>query len=425
MKKTSFIGDYMIKNSVLIIGTVWPQPNSTAAGNRMLQIIEQFQLQNWDVIFACSAAKSEFMIDLKALNVATETIKLNDSSFDDFVIKLNPSVVVFDRFMIEEQFGWRVAENCPSCLRILDTEDLHFVRNVRFENYKKGKIASESDYLKSEITKREIASIYRCDIALIISETEIELLTTTFKIDPQLLHYLPFLLNEISENDFPNFPPFEARNHFITIGNFRHEPNWNAVLYLKETIWPLIRKQLPKAEMHVYGSYVTAKATQFHNVSDGFLIKGRAENAKDEIKKARVLLAPLRFGAGIKGKLTDSMECGTPSVTTSIGAEGMSGNLEWNGIITDAVLEFASAAVLLYSDEKKWKTAQSNGIKIINSRYNKIVFGKLFIEKITTTQTNLENHRLANFIGELLQHQTLKSTKYMSKWIEEKNKIGD
>jgi glycosyltransferase involved in cell wall biosynthesis len=194
-------------------------------------------------------------------------------------------------------------------------------------------------------------------------------------------------------------------------------------LYLKETIWPLIRKQLPKAEMHVYGSYVTAKATQLHNVSDGFLIKGRAENAKNEIKKARVLLAPLRFGAGIKGKLTDSMECGTPSVTTSIGAEGMSGNLEWNGIITDAVLEFASAAVLLYFDEKKWKTAQSNGIKIINSRYNKIVFGKLFIEKITTTQTNLENHRLANFIGELLQHQTLKSTKYMSKWIEEKNKI--
>jgi histidinol phosphatase-like enzyme len=195
LKKTSFIGDYMIENSVLIIGTVWPEPNSTAAGNRILQIIEQFQLQNWDVIFACSAAKSEFMIDLKALNVATETIKLNDSSFDDFVIKLNPSVVVFDRFMIEEQFGWRVAENCPSCLRILDTEDLHFVRNVRFENYKKGKIAAESDYLKSEITKREIASIYRCDIALIISENEIELLTTTFKIDPQLLHYLPFLLN--------------------------------------------------------------------------------------------------------------------------------------------------------------------------------------------------------------------------------------
>ncbi len=425
MKKTQLLIDYMFSNKVLIIGTVWPEPNSTAAGNRLLQIIEQFQLQNWEVIFACAAAESEFMFDLKTINVITKTIELNEASFDDFIIQLNPTIVVFDRFMIEEQFGWRVAENCPNCLRILDTEDLHFVRNVRHENYKNHKKNTEDDYLKSEIAKREIASIYRCDISLIISETEMDLLTNTFKIDPKILHYLPFLLNEISEKDFDSFPTFEERNHFITIGNFRHEPNWNAVLYLKETIWPLIRKQLPKAEMHIYGSYVTAKATQLHNTAEGFLIKGRAQNAKEEIKKAKVLLAPLRFGAGIKGKLTDAMECGTPSITTSIGAEAMHGNLDWNGIITDEALEFANAAVSLYSNENKWKTAQKNGVEIINSRYNKTIFGNTLIEKIKAIQTNLEKHRTANFIGELLQHQTLKSTKYMSKWIEEKNKIVD
>ena len=422
-EKTQLLIDYMLSNKVLIIGTVWPEPNSTAAGNRVLQIIEQFQLQNWEVVFACAAAESEFMFDLKTINVDTKNIELNEASFDEFVIQLNPTIVVFDRFMTEEQFGWRIAENRPNCLRILDTEDLHFVRNVRHENYKKGKKTSEDNYLKSDLTKREIASIYRCDISLIISETEMELLTNTFKIDPQILHYLPFLLSDISENDFECFPNFEKRNHFITIGNFRHEPNWNSVLYLKETIWPLIRKQLPKAEMHIYGSYVTAKATQLHNVADGFLIKGRAENAKTEIKKAKVLLAPLRFGAGVKGKLTDAMECGTPSVTTSIGAEAMHGNLDWNGIIVDDAIDFANASVLLYSDIEKWKTAQKNGMEIINSRYNKTIFGKLFVEKIKATQANLEKHRTANFIGELLQHQTLKSTKYMSKWIEEKNKI--
>jgi glycosyltransferase involved in cell wall biosynthesis len=412
----------MISNKVLIIGTVWPEPNSTAAGKRMLQIIEQFQIQNWEVIFASSAMKSEFMIDLKTIKVATKTIELNNSSFDDFITKLYPTIVLFDRFMIEEQFGWRVAENCPDCLQILDTEDLHFLRNARLEAFKKGTIVNEKDYLKSDLAKREIASIYRCDISLIISETEINLLTKTFKIDQRILHYLPFLLDEISENDLNNLPPFEERNHFITIGNFRHEPNWNAVLYLKETIWPLIRKQLPKAEMHVYGSYVTAKATQMHNEKEGFLIKGRAENAKEVIKKGRILLAPLRFGAGIKGKLTDAMECGTPSVTTSIGAEAMHGNLDWNGSITDNPHDFAEAAISLYTDEKKWKIAQKNGIEIINSRYSKTQFGNLFIEKIKATQNDLENHRMANFTGGMLQHQTMKSTKYMSKWIEEKNK---
>ena len=103
----------------------------------------------------------------------------------------------------------------------------------------------------------------------------------------------------------------------------------------------------------------------------------------------------------------------------------MHGNLEWNGIIEDDASAFANAAVLLYSDEEKWKTAQKNGVEIINSRYNKTVFGNGFIEKIKTVQSNLEKHRMENFIGELLQLQTLKSTKYMSKWIEEKNKIVD
>ena len=412
----------MISNKVLIIGTVWPEPNSTAAGNRMLQIIEQFQLQNWEVVFASAAAESEFMVDLKSINVVTTKIELNNPSFDDFVTKINPAIVLFDRFMIEEQFGWRVAENCPDCLRILDTEDLHFLRNARLEAFKKNTIANEKDYLKSDLAKREIASIYRCDISLIISEMEMNVLTNVFKIDQKILHYIPFLLNKISENDVVSFPTFEERNHFITIGNFRHEPNWNAVLYLKETIWPLIRKQLPKAEMHVYGSYVTAKATQLHNEKEGFLIKGRAENAKEVIKKARILLAPLRFGAGIKGKLTDAMECGTPSITTSIGAEAMHGNLDWNGIITDNPNDFVKAAVSLYTDEKKWKLAQQNGIEIIATCYNKTQFGNLFIEKIKATQNDLENHRMANFIGEMLQHQTMKSTKYMSKWIEEKNK---
>lgn len=417
-----------LMSKILFIGTVWSEPNSTAAGNRMLQIIEQFQIQNFEIVFACAAAIGEFSFDLKSINIEMVSIELNNSSFDDFILESKPDIVIFDRFMIEEQFGWRIAENLPNCMRILDTEDLHFVRNTRFENFKKQKSTVNDDYLNSELAKREIASIYRCDISLIISEVEMEILTNIFKIDSRILHYLPFLLDEINENDFDTFPSFAERQHFITIGNFRHEPNWNAVLYLKETIWPLIKKQLPQAEMHVFGSYVTEKAMQLHNKKTGFLIKGRAENAHEVIKKAKILLAPIRFGAGIKGKLTDAMQCGTPSVTTTIGAESMSeidlevAMTKWNGKITDDEIDFANAAVELYLNEELWKTAQKNGIEIINSRFNKSVIGKLFLNKIIEIENNLENHRTINFIGEMLQMQTLKSTKYMSKWIEEKNR---
>lgn len=408
--------------SLLIIGFVWPEPNSSAAGGRMLQLIAQFQQQGYAITFASPAMDSDFMVDLTLLHVEKKSITLNCSSFDVFVKELNPAVVLFDRFMIEEQFGWRVAENCPDALRILDTEDLHCLRLARQKAFKEKRKFVLIDLLKEDVAKREIASILRCDLSLMISKFEMELLKTTFKIDEKLLYYLPFLLEPISEITFEKLPSFEERNDFIFIGNFLHEPNWNAVQYLKETIWPLLRKQLPDANLNVYGAYPFQKVMQLHQPKEGFHIKGRAADANEVVQNARVVLAPLRFGAGIKGKLIEAMQCGTPSITTSIGAESMQGNLPWNGFVTDDVTEFTNSAVQLYQDEKLWKTAQQNGIAIINERYSKEQFENDFLAKIQFLSSNLAQHRLDNFFGALLQHHTLNSTKYMSRWIEEKNK---
>jgi len=407
--------------TLLIIGFVWPEPNSSAAGGRMLQLIEQFQQQGFSITFASPAMDSDFMVDLASLNVEKKSIALNCSSFDLFVKELNPAVVLFDRFMIEEQFGWRVAENCPDALRILDTEDLHCLRQARQKAFKKKREFTLTDLLREDVAKREIASILRCDLSLIISEFEMELLKTTFKIDEKLLYYLPFLLEPISENTFKKLPTFEQRSDFVFIGNFLHEPNWNAVQYLKETIWPLLKKQLPEANLDVYGAYPSQKVLQLHKPKEGFNIKGRATDANEVVRNARIVLAPLRFGAGIKGKLIEAMQCGTPSITTSIGAESMQGNLPWNGSITDDANKFAEAAAQLYQDKKLWTTAQHNGIAIINQRYSKGLFENDFAQKVQFLLVNLPQHRLDNFFGALLQHHTLSSTKYMSRWIEAKN----
>jgi glycosyltransferase involved in cell wall biosynthesis len=408
--------------TLLIIGFVWPEPNSSAAGGRMLQLIKQFQQQGFSITFASPAMDSDFMADLATLNVDKKSIALNCSSFDAFIKELNPAVVLFDRFMIEEQFGWRVAENCPEALRILDTEDLHCLRLARQKAFKAHRDFTISDALKEDVAKREIASILRCDLSLMISEFEMDLLKTTFKIDKKLLYYLPFLLEPLTETTFEKLPTFEERNDFIFIGNFLHEPNWNAVQYLKETIWPLLRKQLPDAQLHIYGAYPSQKVMQLHQSKEGFLIKGRATDANEVVQKAKIVLAPLRFGAGIKGKLIEAMQCGTPSITTTIGAESMQGNLAWNGFVTDDINEFTVATVKLYQDKELWTAAQQNGIAIINQRYSKGLFEKDFAFQIHFLHSNLQQHRLDNFFGALLQHHTLTSTKYMSRWIEAKNK---
>ena len=408
--------------SLLIIGFVWPEPNSSAAGGRMMQLIASFQEQGFKITFASPAQDSDFMIDLGGYNIEKATIILNSVSFDAFIKELNPAVVLFDRFMMEEQFGWRVAENCPNAVRLLDTEDLHCLRLARQKAFKENRTFVLDDLLIEEVAKREIASILRCDLSLMISQYEMDLLKNTFKLDQVLLYYLPLYLVDTDVPNLNELLTYNERNGFAIIGNFLHEPNWNAVQYLKETIWPLIRKQLPDAILNVYGAYPSQKVLQLHDVKQGFLIKGRAEDAKEEISKARIVLAPLRFGAGIKGKLLEAMQCGTPSVTTSIGAEAMCGDLPWNGAIEDNPSDFANKAVILYQDEKLWKEAQNRGVEIIKQRYLKDLFQVEFSAQIQRLQNELQQHRLNNFMGELLQHHTLKSTKYMSKWIEEKNK---
>jgi len=402
--------------TLLIIGIVWPEPKSSAAGGRMLQLITIFKELNYKIVFASASQESEFSFPLADIGIEKANILLNDDSFDDFISELNPNIVLFDRFMIEEQFGWRVSKSCPDALKILDTEDLHSLRLARQKAFKENKEFEDSD-LFSETAKREIASILRCDVSLMVSEFEISLLKRQFKIDESLLFYLP-IFAEKSKNQIA----FDSRGDFVFIGNFLHEPNWNSVLYLKETIWPSIHKQLPDAKLKIYGAYPSQKVLQLHNPKTNFLIEGRAENASEVISTAKIMLAPIRFGAGIKGKLLEAMQYGTPSITTSIGAESMHDELPWNGFIEDNPQEFANKAVQLYTDKNLWNKSQQNGFGILKNKFSSDLYIPDFFGKMNKLLDNLKPHRNSNFIGQILQHHTLRSTEYMSRWIEAKNK---
>jgi O-antigen biosynthesis protein len=436
--------------TLLVIGYVWPEPNSSAAGCHMLSLLKLFKRQGYRVVFATPAQKTEHMIDLTALDIEAIEISLNDPSFDLFAQQLLPDVVLFDRFMMEEQFAWRIEKACPQAMRILDTEDLQCLRGARQQALKDKRNLQLND-LYSDLAKREIAAILRSDLSLIISDFELELLQKRFNVEPSLLHHLPFMLND--NPPIPQLKSFTQRQHFIAIGNFRHAPNWDSVLYL-QSIWPHIRKKLPNAELHIYGAYPPKKATQLNNPKSGFLIKGWAENAFEVLGNARVCLAPLRFGAGIKGKLIDAMQVATPSITTPIGAEGMTGQLPWPGIVVetsdgstdvsdsqslykkpvkcpeenqpdDSAELIAKAAIELYQNESLWLQAQANIQPILQTRYNAEQLGNQLIKKVDAIKHNLEQHRLNNFTGAMLNHHSMKSTQYMSQWIEAKNKLVD
>ncbi len=403
---------------VLVIGYVWPEPDSSAAGRHMMSILRLYKKQGWKVVFTSSSQPTERMADLVADGISSHRIALNCDSFDAYITEYQPDIVMFDRFITEEQFGWRVEKNCPGALKIIDTEDLHCLRNARHQAIKGDREITQKD-LFSDIAKREIAAILRSDISLIISDFEMELLVGTFKVDIGLLHHLPFMVDLSQCPEKTN--RFSDRQHFITVGNFRHAPNWDAVLCLKK-IWPLIKKQIPEAELHIYGSYPPPKATALNNPKTGFLIKGWVEDIFPVLEKSRVCLAPVRFGAGIKGKLLDAMIMQTPSVTTSMGSEGMHQHEPWPGVVTDDFTAFAEEAVRLYTNEQEWLDAQTNANVLLTARYDGHQSGVRLIEKITDVEKNLAEHRLNNFTGGMLKHHSMVSTQYMSQWIAEKNK---
>ncbi|WP_438961719.1 glycosyltransferase [Nonlabens sp.] len=410
-----------MKKKLLIIGHTWPEPQSTAAGTRMMQLIQLFQTAGYAVNFASAASRSDYCVRLSERGVMEHSINLNDSSFDHWVKEEKFDAVMYDRFMIEEQFGWRFRESCPNSINILDTEDLHFLRNAREVAFKNNEDVS-AVHLNNSIAMREIASIYRCDLTLIISEYEMEFLQNQFRIPKELLFYVPFLLEPemLQKLKATNFKNFKERTHFSTIGNFIHKPNYDAISHLKTDIWPLIRKKAPKAQLHIYGSYESPKISQFHNEKQGFYIKGRVPDANRVIQNSRVLLAPLRFGAGLKGKLFTAMETGTPYVGTSIANEGIFTKVKSNSYNTSAL--FAQQAVKLYTDQLQWVQQQEQGFKTLKSRFNIHLFQDSLISRILEISTHIEKHRLNNFMGKLLQQQAFNSTKYFSQWIEEKNK---
>ena len=401
---------------LLVIGYVWPEPKSSAAGTRMMQLLQLFARAQYKIVFASAAQKSGFETALNDWGIEEVVIQLNHPSFDDFVQALQPQVVMFDRYFMEEQFGWRISKMVPNALKILDTEDLHFLRHARHQAWKENREVRVSD-LQSDYAKREIASILRCDCTLVISSYEIELLQNTFKIDAKLLFYFPLLM----EAETHNLPAFEQRKDFVFIGNFWHEPNWQAVKYLKEQVWPILSKLLPQVSLQIYGAYPSQKVLQLHQVKQRFMVNGRATHAADVMIQARVCLAPLLFGAGLKGKLLEAMQQGTPSVTTWIGAEGIAPANDWPGFVAHSPETIAQAAAQLYSEADIWHKAQTRGFLCLQNGFRPDLFEATFLAHLNWLTQHRVSHREANFMGAILQHHTLASTEYMSRWIEAKS----
>lgn len=407
---------------LLWIGTVWPEPDASAAGGRTMRLLEACHEAGYEVRFVSPCQENPHQTALENLGIRTARLLSNDTAFDAYISEYQPDIVCFDRFMIEEQFSWRVRAMVPDALRVLDTVDLHSLRRDRQRSVSSGDTSAIRPI--SDDALRELAAIYRSDLSLIISRAEASLLADRLGVPSSLL--------EVSGFFYPEPEPlsgWDARSHLVFIGNGLHAPNVDAIRLLKSTLWKPIRAALAArgasgVELHVYGAYLPREILQLDNPREGFRVKGKTETLYETLRQYRCNLAPLRFGAGLKGKVSDGWMVGTPCVATPIAAEGMAVGETFGGVIEEDLLLYPQRVAELYTEREAWSTAQAAGREILTSLFSQVRNSRAFRERLALSLHQKGHLRERNIIGSLLWYHGLRSTEYFSRWIECKNKMA-
>lgn len=250
----------------------------------------------------------------------------------------------------------------PFAKVLYDTVDLHWIR------FKRSAVNGKTIDEKNELIER--ASHYKCielsnarsaDITLAITNEERSILLDE---DPSLHVELLPNIHEVHETS----SPFSSRKDIFFIGGFDHEPNIDAVNYYASSILPLVREKLPGVRLHVVGSNMP---DAIRGMASAELIPvGYVADVEPYFNQCRVFIAPLRHGAGMKGKIGQSLSFGLPIVTTPIGAEGLGLIDGFSALIRSDPVEFSNAIVSLYTDESLWQFLADNGLELIKGQFS-------------------------------------------------------
>ena len=247
---------------------------------------------------------------------------------------------------------------CTGAKTIYDTVDLQFLRESRqasIENNEKLRKQAE----ETKATELHLAK--SSDITFVVSPTEKEIL---LKEDASL--NVAIVSNIHSAIKAPR--PFSGRKDILFVGGFAHIPNVDAALYFVREIFPLIKQKMPDVHFYIVGSDPPKQVLSLR--SNAVVVTGYVKDVAPYFENCRVFVAPLRYGAGVKGKINQSMSYGLPVVTTSIGAEGMALADGVNALIADEAEEFAAKVARLYEDEKLWNNVSQSSIRNIEQYYS-------------------------------------------------------
>ena len=281
-------------------------------------------------------------------------------SVEEFLIKNGKyfDIVILSRAHIADKHILMIKKYCTKAKVIFDTVDLWYLREMR-----RAKVEGDEKLLKKamELKSLEFRLAKMSNLTIVTSPAEKEII---MREDPSI--HVKVIPN-IHEVNLPKKGFFE-RNDLMFLGGFAHPPNVDAIKHFLREVFPIIKRKIPNVKLYVVGSNPPKEIKKLSSID--VIVTGYVEDLSQYFESCRVFIAPLRYGAGLKGKIGESMAHGLPVVTTSIGAEGMELNHGENALIADEPEEFAKCVITLYSDKELWDRISKNSIRHVEKNYS-------------------------------------------------------
>ena len=353
--------DRCATNRVLVLDHCTPTPNQDAGSVtvfNMLLLLREMNLQvtfipedNFLYMREYTTALQRLGVEVLYAPYVTSVVQhVKDSGKRyDLVLLFRPGVV--------ERHLDTIRKHCDGARVLYHTVDLHFLRMSReAELHRDAAKSREATQMKHS----ELSAIRAVDASIVHSTAELELLR--LDLPDERIYVYPLILN-VSGSD----AGYSERKDIVFVGGYQHAPNVDAVLYFVDEIMPLLRKHLPGIRFHAVGSSPPDEILSLE--SEDVVIAGFVDDLSSLLNKMRVSVAPLRYGAGIKGKIGTAMAVGLPIVSTTIAAEGMSLTNGEDILVADGAEEFASAVIRLYEDEVLWHAISQASIKFADSAW--------------------------------------------------------
>lgn len=353
--------DYGVERRLLMIDAITPRPDRDAGSALVRQHIEAFQSLGFKVTFIPHDMAFDGAYTQALQRGGVECIYAPYCASIDAYLKSygrHFAAVVLYRPYIAHKYLKAVRKYAPATQAVFATMDLHYLREQRQAELENSPLIAK----QAERTRAvELRLIRESDATIVVSPVEREMLAA--ELPEANVHLVQLAVAEAPEGE-----SFEARRDVLFIGGYMHAPNVDAVLYFTREILPVLRERIPNLRFIALGSNPPAAIRAL--ASEYIEVPGFQQDIARYFNTCRLMIAPLRYGAGIKGKIATSLSYGLPVVASSIAVEGMFLRDQEEVLVADAPADFIAAVIKLYHDKALWGRLAAAGRRALRERYS-------------------------------------------------------